>query len=1191
MMLLGVYHTIPSTFNNTEAAGPVVLRYAQDDLGASDVNTADFNLQGNGVTVTKNTSKGLVMTTGAGQASSIFLKEQLAADATKPGFSTYFVMNVYKLNPGPADGYVFIIAANSNSLGESGGGLGYSGITNSIGIEFDFYNNGGENIASSDVFTNGQPYTTAGTVFDSGYITRWNAVGTNALVRAFHTWVEYDHTAGKLELRVAVSNNESASSSRPARPTNPLLTRTATYNQISNFFYAGFTAATGGQMQQMTLKSWYMSNAYIAGGINPDQDTITIDSTPPTAPTITTTESGGNYTMSISGGSDDTGVAGYQYQNPLGGWATYTNPIPMNFIGTYQARTVDVAGNYSTSVATAYLYTISFSAGGTIRTSVKRSSLDPEYAITYTYDDGTNLYFDWYDNNSFTGSPLTAVAPRTSSLVLYGKPVQNVFRIDYVLDGGSVQTPNPEFYYLGEGLMLSDPTKDGHTFVGWFLDSAFTNPYNPEQIPEENFTLYALFSINSYQVTVYYQDDTADFETNTFAYGTSIAALLESQTVLIENGTISKLGYTFTGWSMDEAGLIPLGLGATVTDDLALYGQWTINTYTVTYQLEAEVLYTEQSYEYQTPISFPEAPTQYGFTFQGWEWNQELVVDGTLMPAQHFILQARFQRNNYTLSFQHHNGNTSTFENIPFETPISDYVPQSIEKTGHTFAGWFYDDTFLEPLGLDDTLQATTTLFAKWMINAYDVMFDTQGGSSIGTLNLNYNETLVFPLDPVKEGHTFIGWSADIEGTLPVTSLVIPANNTTLYAQWSINAYTISFDTDGGNTLPSLELNYAEEIPLLSQPMKTGYTFIYWMQIEDGIPVDIGVPFSMPAHHMLLKAVWQINQYTLSFETNGGSSVASITQDYLSDVAAPSTPQRLGYTFMGWFQDEALTMPYTFSTMPAFDLTLYAQWEINQYTVSFNSQEGSFVDAIIYNYNATIEELPTPVREGHTFLGWTMDEAGLEPLNLSAMPAYDVTLYAQWQINTYQLQLVSPHLESPFATLTVTYGQQPLLPVAPVRNGYVFAGWLMNGVLVNPETFVMPASDMVWTAAWTPLQSTVLFVSNDQTTLMTVTSGEAIGTLPTLAIKAGYIFLGWSLAPHDATQIIDASYVVPNGQTLRLYPIWEKTNDASILFGQFVQLTHQSIQSYTYEMIVFSMTMLLGLGLMIAYRKRVAYGE
>lgn len=421
MMLMGVYQSIPSHFSPTDAAGPVVLRYAQDDLGASSVDTSDFNLQGNDVSVTKNTSKGLVMTTGAGQASSVFLKEQLAADATNPGFSTYFVMNVYKLTPGPADGYVFIIAANSNSLGESGGGLGYSGITNSLGIEFDFYNNGGENIASSDVFVDGNPNTTAGTVFDSSYITRWNSVGTNALVRAFHTWIEYDHTAGKLELRVALSNNESASTSRPARPTNPLLTRTASYTQISNFFYAGFTAATGGLMQQMTLKSWYMSNAYIAGGINPDQDTISVDSTPPTAPTISTTESNGNYTMSISGGTDDTGVAGYQYQNPLGGWSNYTSPIPMNFLGEYQARTVDVVGNYSTTISSVHLYDINFFAAGLIQVTIKRSSLDEAYPISFTYDDGTNLYFDWYDNSSLTGNPLTSISPRTSSITLYGK--------------------------------------------------------------------------------------------------------------------------------------------------------------------------------------------------------------------------------------------------------------------------------------------------------------------------------------------------------------------------------------------------------------------------------------------------------------------------------------------------------------------------------------------------------------------------------------------------------------------------------------------------------------------------------------------------------------------------------------------------------------------------------------------------
>jgi hypothetical protein len=119
--------------NVNASSSPTVLRFAQGDLGSANQSLTDFNIQGSGVTVAKNTNKGLVMTTGGAQASSVFLKQQLAADATRPGFSTYFVMNVYRLDPGPADGYVFVIAANSSSLGATGGGLGYSTITNSVG--------------------------------------------------------------------------------------------------------------------------------------------------------------------------------------------------------------------------------------------------------------------------------------------------------------------------------------------------------------------------------------------------------------------------------------------------------------------------------------------------------------------------------------------------------------------------------------------------------------------------------------------------------------------------------------------------------------------------------------------------------------------------------------------------------------------------------------------------------------------------------------------------------------------------------------------------------------------------------------------------------------------------------------------------------------------------------------------------
>ena len=121
LMLVSVSLTLPKSWLSTSASS-TVLRYAQDDLGAASVATSDFNFNGSNVTVSKNASRGLVMTTGGAQASSIFLKEQMAAYPTRPGFSTYFVMNVYRLNPGPADGYMFVIAANSNSLGDTGGG-------------------------------------------------------------------------------------------------------------------------------------------------------------------------------------------------------------------------------------------------------------------------------------------------------------------------------------------------------------------------------------------------------------------------------------------------------------------------------------------------------------------------------------------------------------------------------------------------------------------------------------------------------------------------------------------------------------------------------------------------------------------------------------------------------------------------------------------------------------------------------------------------------------------------------------------------------------------------------------------------------------------------------------------------------------------------------------------------------------
>jgi uncharacterized repeat protein (TIGR02543 family) len=1036
------------------ASQPTILSYAQDDLGASSVSLNDFNIEGKDVTVNKDTNKGIVMTTDFSQASSVFLKERLAADPTRPGFSTYFVMNVYKLNDThtPADGYMFVIAANSNSLGASGGGLGYSGILNSIGIEFDFFNNNNsENVASSDVFKNGDSSNTRGDVFDNQYISQFKSVGIGQLVRAFHTWIEYDHLIGKLELRVALSNFESASSQipsqRPARPTTPILTRHERYPQISEFFYAGFTAATGGQMQQMTLKSWYMSNAYLPNGINPDTDEILIDNTPPTAPTIQTTNLNGTYSLSINGGTDNQGIAGYQYKVPGGNWITFNQAVTMNTVGEYQARTVDFAGNFSTSVTSIWLYQINFSAGGTIIKTVYRVNTDDDLVVDERYFDGVNLYKDWYLSNTFSGEPLLSIAPRTTSITIYGKPIQQAFAVQYVLDGGTLATSNPAIYVIGESFELTNPTKIGHSFSAWYLDQDKTILFDEENIPEQAFTLFASYTVNDYVLTVYFQDDDASISTYSLNYNTHLLTFLVNLETQI---TESKLGHTFINWYFDDAMTDLLVLDTDrLTADISVYAKWEANTYTVEYYLPDDTLYTTSSVVYDTAITLPVDPAIVGFTFTGWTHHDDIIADGTLMPAANLTLYATFSRNEYGLIIQPNNGLLSGGITLPYETLIADYLPSDLTKIGHTFSGWYYDAYFTDAYTNEDVILGVTTLYAQWIINTYTISFDTQGGNPLESSTQTFDDALLLPTNPSRLGYTFIGWSLDAQHEQPLQLTTVPAMDLTLFAQWQINTYTIAFDSHGGTT------------------------------------------------------------------------VANLDRDYLSEVGT----------------------------------------------------------------------LPTPVKQGHTFAGWFMDEALTLPFVSTLMPADHVTLYAAWIVNAYQVTFTSAHEGSPYLTIEIHFGSIISPPNNPTRDGYRFIGWSLDGVLSQPQTMAMPDQPLTFVAMWEGLSSQVILITPNETTIITTTSGEAIGPLPVVAVKPGYVFLGWSTIMGDASALIDDTYVVAHGQTIRLYPIWEKTSEPLLLIAQYVQFGFQSIQDYTYETILFTLVILTGVAMAIIYRKREQYGH
>jgi len=220
----------------------------------------------------------------------------------------------------------------------------------------------------------------------------------------------------------------------------------------------------------------------------------------------------------------------------------------------------------------------------------------------------------------------------------------------------------------------------------------------------------------------------------------------------------------------------------------------------------------------------------------------------------------------------------------------------------------------------------------------------------------------------------------------------MPAEDIILYAKWDLNSYRLTYLDYDGYLIYSELFDYQEDLSTLivDEPVRTGYTFTGW---------DIITPETMPANDLTITALYEINQYTISFETNDGNIIDPITQDYNTSVTAPTEPIKTGYTFAGWFSDVELLTPYEFDLMPAEDIILYAKWNINQYTISFETDGGSVVEDITQDYNSAVTEPTDPTKGGFTFDGWFSDIELTTPYEFDLIPAEDITLYAKWNID------------------------------------------------------------------------------------------------------------------------------------------------------------------------------------------------
>ena len=416
--------------------------------------------------------------------------------------------------------------------------------------------------------------------------------------------------------------------------------------------------------------------------------------------------------------------------------------------------------------------------------------------------------------------------------------------------------------------------------------------------------------------------------------------------------------------------------------------------------------------------------TRAGYTQVGWATvdGGEKVYDfeDIYTKNEALTLYPVWNTNKYTITFDTNGGSEIAPITQDYGTQIA--APANPTRKGYTFKGWDKE--------IPETMPAENiTVKAQWEINQYTITFDTNGGSEIAPITQDYGTEITAPDNPTRKGYTFKGWDKEIPKTMP-------AENITLKAQWEINQYTITFDTNGGSEIAPITQDYGTEITAPANPTRKGYTFKGW---------DKEIPKTMPAENITLKAQWEINQYTITFDTNGGSEIAPITQDYGTEITAPDKPTRKGYTFKGWDKE----IP---ETMPAENITVKAQWEINQYTITFDTNGGSEIAPITQDYGTEITAPDNPTRKGYTFRGWDKKIP-------KTMPAENITVKAQWEINQYTITF-DTNGGSEIAPITQDYGTEITAPDNPTRKGYTFKGWDKE----IPKT--MPAENITITARW-----------------------------------------------------------------------------------------------------------------------------
>ena len=368
-------------------------------------------------------------------------------------------------------------------------------------------------------------------------------------------------------------------------------------------------------------------------------------------------------------------------------------------------------------------------------------------------------------------------------------------------------------------------------------------------------------------------------------------------------------------------------------------------------------------------------------------------------------------------------------------------LPPVPSKEGYTFSGW---GVVPEVMPANDL-----TIEGSYIINKYRVRFVADGTMVSETVQ-DYGTPITLPTAPPKEGCTFQGW-----GEVPAT---VPAQDSEFTAIYSPNEYQLTFMVED-TVFTAVDVAYGSEITLPESPIKEGYSFVRWTNM----------PTTMPAGDLTVTAEFKVKSFFILFLLPDSTKMANMQQSYGTHIIFDREVSKRGHTFTGWMDQDGNYLGSN-TTVPAHDLIYMAQFSVNHYAVTYT------VDGIAYHtdsiaYGDSIVKIPEPVKEGHTFNGWSTAP--------DIMPAYDVTIKGTFKKNSYIILFLMPD-STKVGNLQQAYATPIVFNRDAAKTGHTFTGWLDQDGQPLDSTSTVPAHDVIYTAQFTVNQYQITFLIDGQ---------------------------------------------------------------------------------------------------------------